>query len=288
MTHNLRSFLDLPKLLTGVLLLGGCSSQNPAAPSVTPDAAQTHTPAIPIGVSSVAPSVPEYAVSRPMLDKLDSITCGARAKLSLCQLVSNLGKVTGLCFELDDEALRAEGLSGDLLIAVEDDASLLTGLRSALMSHRLDLIVRGKCVVITSAVRAEATQCTATFSLAPLVNDEMGGGSVSDSGPRRAVAERRWGGGHVDPPSRRQAGGCGSDIVGYANIGAVARRRWGRTTMSDLRLRQLGATLFALFSVQALVTATTMSVTCDESGHIGGGLYISLQRVLTPLISPPL
>ena len=173
MTHNLRSFLDLPKLLTGVLLLGGCSSQNPAAPSVTPDAAQTHTPAIPIGVSSVAPSVPEYAVSRPMLDKLDSITCGARAKLSLCQLVSNLGKVTGLCFELDDEALRAEGLSGDLLIAVEDDASLLTGLRSALMSHRLDLIVRGRCVVITSAVRTEATHYTATFSLAPLVNDEM-------------------------------------------------------------------------------------------------------------------
>ena len=81
--------------------------------------------------------------------------------------------MTGLCFELDDEALRAEGLTGNSPITVEDDASLLEGLHTALLAHKLDLIVRGRCVVITSAVRAEATHYTATFSLAPLVNDEM-------------------------------------------------------------------------------------------------------------------
>ena len=44
--------------------------------------------------------------------------------------------------------------------------------------------------------------------------------------------------------------------------------------VSTNRNENLAWCLGALLAVQVLVTATTMSVTCDESGHIGGGLHI--------------
>ena len=133
MTCHLRPIPGLPRLaLAGLLLLGGCSAQNsPVSPATTPGPTSSTGEPEPAGPRSY----PEYAACRPLLDKLDSLPCGARRACPLRELLRDLTRQTGIRFVIDEASLKDEGLSVDEPLNLDAGPPLLAELLPELDSH---------------------------------------------------------------------------------------------------------------------------------------------------------
>lgn len=167
MTCHLRPVFGLSGLaLAGLLLLGGCSAQNPpASPATTPG------PTSSTGEPAAPPNIPEYAACRPLLAKLDALPCVVRRACPLRELLRELTRQAGIRFVVDEAALKDEGLSADEPLDLDAGPRLLEELLPELDSHQLGLVVRDGAMVVTTASRAADTRYRATFSLAWLVHD---------------------------------------------------------------------------------------------------------------------
>lgn len=155
-----------------LLAVGGCSSQ-PSATAPPRKSATESTSADNQHASADSSAIDEsdFAKCRRVFEELDSLPCEVWEG-SLRELVENINKRAKTCVKIDEEALRNEGLSQDLMIRVENLSSLLLGLRLALQMVKLDIILRDGCLLITSGARAADTQYRSTLSLAPLLNEE--------------------------------------------------------------------------------------------------------------------
>ena len=162
-------------LMTPTLLLsvGACSSQPPTTiPSRGSVTALTPADNHHVTADDAANDGSDFSTCRPIFEQLDSLPCEAWEG-TVRELVDELHQRTKMSVKIDEDTLNNEGLSPDRIrIHIEKHQSLLLGLRMALRTAQLDVIVRDGCLVITSGARAADTQYRSTVSLAPLLNEE--------------------------------------------------------------------------------------------------------------------